>query len=176
MLTPENLIARYGLEPLPEEGGYFVQTYLSDEEIAAPGLPERYTSARPLSTAILYLLTNEPGCFSGLHRLVSDEVWHFYLGDPVEMLLLYHGGRSEVAVLGPDIPGGQQVQLAVKRNVIQGARLRPGGRFALLGTTVAPGYTPADVSFADRDTLLASHPQQAALIASLTRPSRRSRP
>jgi len=176
MLTPEHLIARYGLEPLPEEGGYFVQTYLCDEEVPAQGLPERYNSARPLSTAILYLLTGEPGCFSALHQLVSDEVWHFYLGDPVEMLLLYPGGRSEAAVLGPDIPGGQQVQLTVKRGVIQGARLRPGGRFALLGTTVAPGYIPADVSFADREILLASHPEQAELIAALTRPGRRSRP
>jgi predicted cupin superfamily sugar epimerase len=85
------------------------------------------------------------------------------------MLLLYPDGGSAAAVLGHDVLGGQRVQVAVPRGVVQGARLRPGGRFALMGTTVAPGYAPGDVSFPDRETLLTSYPEQAELIAALTR-------
>lgn len=171
MLTAEQLIARYRLEPLPVEGGYYSQTYVCAENIAAEALPGRYDSPRPFSTAILYLLTAESGCFSALHRLASDEVWHFYLGDPVEMLLLYPDGGSDAVSLGRDVLAGQQVQVAVPRGVWQGARLRAGGRFALLGTTVAPGYTPEDVAFAERESLLAAYPGQAALITALTRGS-----
>lgn len=169
MLTAEQLIACYSLKPLPVEGGYYRQTHLADEVIPAAGLPGRFGSARAASTAILYLLTSSPGCFSALHRLNSDEVWHFYLGDPVEMLFLYPDGRSEKALLGPDVLNGQQVQLTVPHGVWQGARLREGGRLALLGTTMAPGYTPEDVTFGERKKLLAAYPGQAALIKTLTR-------
>jgi predicted cupin superfamily sugar epimerase len=169
MLTAEQLIARFGLAPLPVEGGYYAQTYRADEQIPARGLPERYTSPRALATAILYLLSAEKNCFSALHRLDSDEVWHFYLGDPVELLLLYPDGRSAVLLLGHDILKGQHVQLVVPRGTWQGARLRAGGRLALLGTTVAPGYTPEDVTFGGREALLAAYPEQSMLIGALTR-------
>ena len=169
-ITPELLIEALGLEPLPVEGGLFRQTYASDETIPADALPGRYPAARPFSTAIFYLLTAEPDSFSALHRLPTDEVYHFYLGDPVEMLELFPGGRSERVILGRDGLAGQRVQHAVPRGVWQGSRLAAGGSFALMGTTMAPGFTPGDYAGGDRDALLARYPDEAELIRALTRP------
>src|ERR1700739_4768865 len=124
------------LAPHPVEGGHFRRTYTSQLEIAAP------QGVRPAGTAIYYLL--EAGTFSELHVLVSDEIFHFYLGDPVEMLQLYPDGHSAVFVLGPDLAAGQQVQIVVGAGVWQGARLLGEGKFALLGCSVTPGFNYAD--------------------------------
>jgi hypothetical protein len=169
MLTAEELIRRLGLEPLPVEGGWFRQTYLSAEEIPAGALPARYAAAKPFGTAIYFLLTAEPDCFSALHRLPTDEIYHFYLGDPVELLALHPGGRSERVVLGQEIERGQQVQFTVPRGAWQGSRLLPGGSFALMGTTMAPGFTPPDFALGRREELLREFPQEAELIRALTR-------
>ena len=166
---PKELIARLGLVPLPVEGGLFRQTYLADETLAATALPARYGRPKPLSTAIYYLLTAEPDSFSALHRLPTEEVYHFYLGDPVEMLLLHPDGRSEEVRLGPDVLGGERVQLVVPRGVWQGSRLMAGGAFALLGTTMAPGFDPADYEGGDRQRLIDAYPGAAVLIHALTR-------
>jgi len=168
-LTPEILIERMGLVPLPVEGGHYRQTWVSAEAVAAAGLPARYGRDKPLGTAIYYLLTDDPDSFSALHRLPTDEVYHFYLGDPVEMLLLHPGGRGEAIALGPDILAGQRVQLVVPRGVWQGSRLAPGGRFALMGTTMAPGFDPADYEGGGREGLIRAYPDQAERIRRLTR-------
>jgi predicted cupin superfamily sugar epimerase len=160
-LTPEILIERLGLVPLPVEGGHYRQTWVSAESVAATGLPARYGRAKPLGTAIYYLLTDDPDSFSALHRLPTDEVYHFYVGDPVEMLLLHPEGRGEAAVLGTDILAGQREQLVVPR--------APGGRFALMGTTMAPGFDPADYEGGGREGLIAAYPEQAEGIRRLTR-------
>jgi uncharacterized protein len=166
---PNELIARLGLVPLPVEGGLFRQTYLADETLAATELPRRYGRPKPLSTAIYYMLTAEPDSFSALHRLPTEEVYHFYLGDPVEMLLLHPDGRSEEVRLGSDVLGGEHVQFVVPRGVWQGSRLRAGGTFALLGTTMAPGFDPADYEGGDRQRLIDAYPAAAVLIRALTR-------
>ncbi len=168
-MTAAEIIAHLGLQPLPIEGGYFRQTYCSPESLAACCLPPRYRGTRPFGTAIYYLLTAEPDSFSALHRLSSDEVYHFYLGDPVEMLLLHPDGGRERVVLGPDLLHGQRVQFVVPRGVWQGACLLPGGQFALLGTTVAPGFHGADFECGGREELVAQYPAQAQLIRTLTR-------
>jgi hypothetical protein len=168
-LTAAALIERLGLEPLPGEGGYFRRTHVSDECLAAAALPERYGRAKPISTAIYYLLSDAPDSFSALHRLPTDEVYHFYLGDPVELLTLGPAGASRLFVLGPDLAAGQRVQLAVPRGVWQGSRLAAGGRVALLGTTMAPGYDPEDLELGVQDELLAAHPERRDLIRALTR-------
>jgi len=168
MLTAEQLIEGLGLVPLPLEGGYFRQTYRAEETIPQHALPKRYGSAKVLSTAIYYLLTEDT--FSALHMLPTEEVYHFYLGDPVELLLLHPDGRGERIVLGPDVLGGQRVQLVVGRGVWQGSRLVPGGRFALMGTTMAPGFDPSDFVGAGREALLRQYPADAELIRALTRP------
>jgi uncharacterized protein len=165
----QRLFDMYHFEPLPVEGGYFAQTYQSGESIPLAGLPGRYSSPHPLGVAILYLLTPEADCFSALHRLPSDEIYHFYLGDPVEMLLLRPGGASQRVLLGQDIFSDQRVQFRVPREVWQGSRLRAGGRFALLGTTMAPGYVDEDYTAGEREALTAQYPQEAEMIRALTR-------
>ena len=140
MLTAEQIIEHLELEPLPVEGGHYRQTYAAADDIAAEALPERYSRAKPLCTAIYYLLTDQADSFSALHRLPTDEIYHFYLGDPVEMLLLHPEGTSEQVILGQDLRVGQNVQFVVPAGVWMGSRLRDGGQFALMGTTMAPGY------------------------------------
>ena len=167
MLTVETLCRTLGLVPHPVEGGYFAETYRSADHIPASGLPSRYGAARAASTAIYYLLTADT--FSAMHRLASDEIFHFYRGDPVEMLHLHPDGSHQVVVLGPDLEAGQRPQVVVPRHIWQGARLIPGGRYALLGTTVAPGFDYADYETAPRPTLLATHPAAKDLIRALTR-------
>ena len=169
MLTAEDLIRRLGLQPLPVEGGYFTQSYVSAESVPAEALPPRYGSPRPFSTAIYYLLTSDADSFSALHRLATDEVYHFYLGDPVELLLLRADGSGEVITIGTGLDQGMRPQIMVPRGTWQGSRLKPGGSFALLGTTMAPGFEFADFELAPRDHLLASHPAYSAMILQLTR-------
>jgi predicted cupin superfamily sugar epimerase len=164
------LIENFDLKELPVEGGIFKQTYLSEEIIPAAALPDRYKGDKPLGTAILFLLTADADSFSALHKLPTDEVYHFYLGDPVEMLNLYADGRSERILLGQDLKNGQHIQYTVARDVWQGSRLLPGGEWALLGTTMAPAFTNDDYKGGDREALLARYPEQAELIIQLTRP------
>lgn len=161
------LIARLGLTPHPREGGWFVETYRSGERIPGDALSGRYGAERALGTAIYYLLTATT--FSEMHRLASDEIFHFYLGDPVEMLLLAPDGTGATVCLGIDLAAGMRPQLVVPRGVWQGARLREGGRFALLGTTVAPGFDYGDYESGARADLLAAYPAHAPRIVALTR-------
>jgi len=167
--TVAQLIEHLRLESLAFEGGYFCQTYAAEESMAADALPARYGGPRKLGSAIYYLLTSEPDSFSALHRLKTDEIYHFYLGDPVEMLLLHPGGRSERVVLGSDVLGGQHAQFVVPRGVWQGSRLISGGSFALMGTTMAPGFDLADWTEGKRDELIRQYPENAELIRALTR-------
>ena len=155
------------LTPHPKEGGYFIETYRSSETIPEKTLPSRYKGIRSFATAIYYLLT--PETFSAMHRLQSDEIFHFYLGDPVEMLQLWPDGSGRLVILGSDILRGVQPQVVVPRGVWQGARLRNGGRFALLGTTVSPGFEFADYESGQRDELVESYPQFREWIIALTK-------
>lgn len=166
MISIDFLIQKYGLEPLPGEGGYYVQTYRSKESIAKSALPQRYDSERVFGTAIYYLLT--PDTFSALHRLPTDEIFHFYLGDPVRMLHLLPDGQSKTFTLGQDIVQGQELQLVVPRGVWQGSYLNPGGRFALLGTTMAPGFEFVDLELGDREVLISKYPDRKDMIQRLT--------
>jgi predicted cupin superfamily sugar epimerase len=159
MPTAAELIRLLHLEPLPREGGWYRETYHS--------ALHRAGSARSAGTAIYYLLT--PETCSALHRLPTDEIFHFYLGDPVEMLQLgpspKDGGR--LLTLGSDLVAGQQVQAVVPAGVWQGSMLGAGGAFALMGTTMAPGFDFADYEAADRDALIAAFPDFADRIKRL---------
>jgi predicted cupin superfamily sugar epimerase len=170
-LTAEQVIELLRLEPLPIEGGYYRVTYLAEETLDAATLPERYGGPRAPGGAIYYLLHGDS--FSALHRLLTDEIYHFYLGRPVEMLLLYPDGHDAVVRLGTDLAAGERVQMVVPRGVWQGSRLAdPAGSasgFALLGTTMAPAYDQADFELGDREALIAAYPQRAELIRALTR-------
>src|SRR5437899_709993 len=129
MPSAEELIAHLKLQPHPKEGGYFRETYRAADRWPATALPTCYGSDRRASTAIYYLLT--PTTFSALHRLQTDEVFHFYLGGPVRMLQLLPDGTGRTVVLGPDVLHGQQPQVVVPRGVWQGSFLELGGAFAL---------------------------------------------
>lgn len=166
-MNAQVLIEKLGLQPLPGEGGFYRETYRSSERVAAAALPERYTADKELGTAIYYLLT--PEVASVLHRVRTDEVFHFYLGDPVVMLRLFPDGKGETITLGPDILSGQLVQCVVPKFVWQGAALVAGGRFALMGTTMAPAFDFADFELGSRAELLAKYGEHSELITRLTK-------
>ncbi len=166
-LTAQHIINWLKLKPHPEEGGFYSETYRCLENISQPCLPERYASPRSMGTAIYYLLT--PETFSAIHRLRTDEIFHFYLGDPVTMLQLLPDGSSKVLTLGTDILNDQQLQLIVPRNTWQGSFLNPGGTFALLGCTMAPGFDFVDYEHGSREALLQAYPNQKDLILRLTK-------
>lgn len=139
-LSAADVIRILDLEPHPEEGGHFRETWRSAPHVDLPPAGP-YRASRSAGTCIYYLLTGHT--FSEMHRLPGDEIFHFYLGDPVEMLNLHPDGSGEVVVLGPGIEE-MTPQHVVPGGVWQGARLAPGGEWALLGCTMAPGFDYAD--------------------------------
>lgn len=164
-MNAQELIQRLGLQPLQVEGGYFAETYRSEDTIPPGAIHRRYAGGRAVSTAIYYLLT--PETVSRIHRLRSDEIFHFYAGDAVEMLQLLPDGSHKLILIGNDIAGGQLPQVIVPREVWQGARLAEGGRWALMGTTVAPGFDYGDYDNGDPGELIRLYPDCAEMIAAL---------
>ena len=154
------LVETFGLAPHPE-GGFFRETYRSSDVLPAIALPGRFASARAASTAILYLLPQ--GAVSKLHRLRSDEVWHFYAGDPLEIVTLTPEGASTIE-LRSDGPH-PVFQTVVRAGLWFGARVK--GRFALAGCTVAPGFDFADFEMGDRAALAAEFPKARDVINEL---------
>lgn len=147
-LSPGEIVELLQLEPLPEEGGMFRQTYRDGH-----------------STAIYFLLAD--GDFSALHRLSGAEVYHWYAGDPVGLLLLHPGGRAEEVVLGPDLRAGQRPQHPVPGGVWQGSSSR--GSWSLLGTTMAPEFAWEGFELGERTALQREYPAFAERIGRLTR-------
>ena len=164
------LIRRFHMAPIPQEGAWFGVTYTSNDRIDGAGLPARYGGqSRRVSSAIVALET--PRDFSALHRLQSDEVWHFYSGTPLKMLLLYPDGHGETVTLGANVGAGQLPQVTVPRGVWQGSMPRSdaAGTYAFFGTQVSPGFESADFEIGYRDELQRAYPAFAALIGRLTR-------
>jgi hypothetical protein len=167
-MTAEDVKKLLGLAPHPREGGWYVRTYEAEELVAAEAFEDaRYAGARRTGTAIYYLL--EPGTFSEMHRLRSDEVFHFYAGDAVEMLQLTAAGLGKKVVIGNDLGRGERPQVVVGRGVWQGSRLAAGGRWALLGCTVSPGFEFEDYEAGARTELCQGWPDFAEEIMALTR-------
>lgn len=166
-MTAEELIRFLGLEPLTIEGGYFRRTYCSDEVIPQPSLPRRYVVDHPFGTCIYYLLTKQT--FSQFHSLLSDETYHFYLGDPVELVELHPNGECSTTILGQDIMNGQKVQHTIPRGTWQASYLREGGEWALLGCTVSPGFDDNDFVKGNWEQLLRTHPKHHQIIMRLTK-------
>jgi predicted cupin superfamily sugar epimerase len=164
-MTADEIKALLKLEPHPVEGGHFRRTYTSSLSVEVPRGGQSAT--RAMGTAIYYLL--EPGTFSEMHVLASDELFHFYLGDPVEMLQLWPDGHSEVVILGRDLAAGQHVQLLVPAGVWQGTRLVGDGKFALLGCSVVPGFDFADYTSGSYAELVSRWPNHAERVHLLTR-------
>jgi len=160
-VTADQIKKLLNLDPHPVEGGYFRRTYTSAATVDLP------RGTRTQGTAIYYLL--EAGVFSELHVLDSDEMFHFYLGDPVEMLQLFPDGSSAVLTLGPALEADQHLQVLVPAGVWQGTRLIGDGKLALLGCTVVPGFDFADYHNASGAELATKWPEQAERIRALTR-------
>jgi len=174
MMTAEEVKNWLKLAPNPQEGGFLASVYDCAIHVPDRDLPgfARTKDARSLCGAIYYFL-DDTG-FSVLHRVTGDMVYHFYAGDPVQMLLLYPKGQklpnqSEVCVFGNNLAQGQSPMKAIPGGTWLGSRLLPGGAWALMGVTMAPGFNPADYTIAARKDLIAKYPDQAALIAEFTR-------
>jgi predicted cupin superfamily sugar epimerase len=163
--TPQEIIDVLKLEPLPIEGGYFRRTYESSSEISAVSWTGTKIQ-KPLSTSIFYLLTPSR-CRSKLHKLPSDEIYHFYLGSPVHMLLLLPDGTSQNILLGSDLLENQHIQFTVPANTWQGSLLLDRSAYALMGTTMSPGYVNDDFILGDLNNLLEQYPQESNLIKKL---------
>ncbi len=160
-MTAEEVKTLLKLEPHPVEGGWYRRTYTS------AGTVDLERGARAQGTAIYYLLEAET--FSEMHMVASDEIFHFYLGDPVEMLMLHPDGGSAVLTCGPDLEAGQLPQIVVPAGVWQGERLVDGGKLALFGCTVTPGFDFADYRSGNCAELTVRWPAEAERIRALTR-------
>ena len=160
-MTAEEIKSLLKLEPHPIEGGWYRRTYTS------AGTVELDRGVRAVGTAIYYLL--EEGTFSEMHKVAADEIFHFYLGDPVEMLQVAPDGSGQTILLGQEIEAGMRLQHNVPGNHWQGSRLVAGGRFALLGTTMSPGFDYVDYVTGRHAELCAQFPRFAEMITQLTR-------
>jgi predicted cupin superfamily sugar epimerase len=161
-MTADDVIRALNLLPHPVEGGFFRESWRSVESF----LPAGYPGTRSVGTAIYYLL--KPGHVSELHLLPGDEVFHFYLGSPVQMLQLWPDGSSKTVILGRDVIAGQVPQCVVPAGVWQGTRLLGDHGFALLGATMAPGFDYADYVGAERRHLVSRWPEAIDEIMRLT--------
>lgn len=166
MSIVNTLIQRYGLEPHPE-GGWFKQTYKSNEQINAGGLPERFGANRAFSTAIYFLL--EKGNFSAFHRIKSDECWHFYDGDPLVIYVIEQTGELRVISLGSDYEKGQAFQYVVPANCWFASRPASESEYCFVGCTVSPGFEFEDFELANATELSVMYPQHKSIIIELCR-------
>ena len=157
-MTAQWLIDELELAPLPGEGGFYRETYRSDESI------KRGIVDKNVSTAIYFLLT--PETKSALHRLPTDEIFHFYLGDAVQMVQIDQNGKLKRLTLGSNLANDEKVQVLVPKGVWQGSALAPGGKWALMGTTMAPGFDFSDLELAT-DELMAQYPSHRETIKAL---------
>jgi predicted cupin superfamily sugar epimerase len=154
-MTVQEIIRKLNLVPLPGEGGYYRRTWHSVD-----------------GTAIYYLLSPEENGFSAFHRLEGVEIYHFYAGDPVQLILLSREDTPErirKVILGNRIERNEHPQYIVPAGRIQGSRLLPGGKWALLGTTMAPPYSPDIFKLCDRRKLLEDFPEEQDLIIRFTK-------
>jgi uncharacterized protein len=159
--TAAELIDRLGLEPHPT-CGFVAETYRSPDRIAPGGARAPFESGRPIGSALYFLVTPDRGVH--LHRIRNDQLYHRYLGDPLEVLALYPDGTHAVHVVGTDLAAGECMQLFLPGDTFHTARLRTGGRWFLGASTEWPGVEPPDVEVGDPALLAARFPAAAALL------------
>jgi uncharacterized protein len=153
------------LEPHPTCG--FVRiSYVSGNEIRPGGLPEPFAAGRPAGSALYFEVTPEAPVH--LHCIRNDQLYHRYLGDPLEVLLLYPDGRHEVEIMGADLEAGQKLQLLIPGSTFHTARVRRNGRWFLGASTEWPGVDPSDVVLGYADELAARYPEAQGLIRDFT--------
>lgn len=163
--TAREVITALDLKP-NQTCGYVRVTYVSDH-VLDDALPAPLGGSRPLGSALYFLVAPEAPV--RLHRISNDQLYHYYSGDPLELLMLHADGSSEQHVVGPNIMGGQVVQLLIPGGTFHTARVR--GSWFLGGSTEWPGVVPADVELGDADALATRHPDVAELIHTYPRPA-----
>ena len=164
--TVQELVKRLELVRHPE-GGWYHESYRCTESIPAEALPERFGGPRSYGTSIYFLL--ERGDMSALHRIPSDEIWHFYSGATLSVQVITPAGERLQLRLGADLAAGESFQAMVPAGCWFGAELPGDGDYALVGCTVAPGFDFADFQMGDRHELLRQFPEHAEVIRRLTR-------
>jgi uncharacterized protein len=158
-------IEKLKLAPHPE-GGFYRQTYRADLVLAGEALPPQFAGPRAVSTAIYFLLEGED--FSAFHRLRSDELWHFYIGEPLVVHVIDGNGAYSEIHLGNNPEAGEVLQAVVKAGCWFASRVRDGKSFALVGCTVSPGFDFEDFELAKRAELVKPYPQHRKIIEQLT--------
>ena len=166
MLTAAYLIDKYHLQRHPE-GGYYYETYRSTELVQQHALPQRFSGDRCFSTAIYFLLVGDE--FSSFHRIAADEVWHFYAGSPVEIVMIDPKGEAMTVFLGNDPEAGLVYQFRVPAGVWFASRCAVSDGFSFVGCTVAPGFDFADFELAKKEELTSLFPQHEQLISRFSR-------
>lgn len=148
------------------EGGAFKEHYRAPLRLPRSALSPAHQGERNASTAIYFLLRH--GEFSAFHLLASDEVLHFYDGEPMHVYEIDAAGAMQVHVLGRDLDGGQRFSAVVPGGSWFALRCEVPGGFSLIGCTVAPGFDFEDFTLDDRAVLLGKFPQHAQLINEMT--------
>jgi predicted cupin superfamily sugar epimerase len=169
-LTADEIISLLKLEP-NATCGFVRVTFVSKQSIAAGSLPAPFADARPLGSALYFMVTKSAPV--RLHRIRNDQLYHYYLGDPLELILLHANGTTERVIVGPDLHNGQRVQLLIPGNTFHTARLLGQGRWFLGASTEWPGVILADVEIGDLDALAGKYPGVASelrAIAASVRP------
>jgi predicted cupin superfamily sugar epimerase len=158
-LTAEEIRSLLNLEP-NATCGFVRVTFLSKDRIAPGGLPAPFADGRPLGSALYFLVT--PGAPVRLHRIRNDQLYHYYLGDPLEVFMLHADGTHARVVVGPDLRAGERVQLLIPGNTFHTARIMGRRRWFLGASTEWPGVVPADVEIGNLDALAARYPAVAS--------------
>jgi predicted cupin superfamily sugar epimerase len=157
-LTPDEVKAVLGLEPHPT-CGFVAETYRSTARVSVGDVPGGFSGTRPVGSALYFMVT--PDANIKLHRIRNDQLYHHYLGAPLDVLLLHEDGSSEVRAVGGDLRAGMRPQLLIPGGTFHTSRL-PNGGWALLASTEWPGVEPPDVELGDLERLAATHPAAAA--------------
>lgn len=162
----EQLIEILDLKPHPE-GGFYKETYRSEGVISQNELPSEYSGSRSYATGIYFMLTS--GTFSAFHKILQDEMWHFYDGDAIELHMITEDGNYSCVHIGRDIENGEHLQYVVPCGVWFASRVKNGAEYALLGCTVAPGFDFADFIMPNTTEMTAMFPKHEGIIRELTR-------
>lgn len=165
-MTFNEIVEHLQLQAHPE-GGFYKETYRSSLVISDKALPNEFGGERNICTSIYFLIDKTN--FSALHKIKSDEIWHFYLGDALEVIEITEDGELISTLVGNKLNEGQVLQYTVKAGNWFGSRVAKGGNYSLVGCTVAPGFDFNDFEMAEKDSLTNAYPQHQKIISELTR-------
>jgi uncharacterized protein len=166
-MTPDDILSLLKLEP-NATCGYVRLTFVSKQSLAAGVLPSPFAESRPIGSALYFMVT--PSAPVRLHRIRNDQLYHYYLGDPLEVFMLNVDGTTERVIVGPDLRNGQHLQLLIAGNTFHTARLVPNGRWFLGASTEWPGVVPSDVEIGNLDVLADKYPAVAADLRDIAEP------